>query len=59
VTRYIASPPTTDPAKLLRESQIRTRHLRQLLAQADAETEHRESVINGLIACVVGHDTTE
>jgi uncharacterized protein YqiB (DUF1249 family) len=59
VTRYIASPPTTDPPKLLRESQIRTRHLRQLLAQADAETEHRESVINGLIAGIAGNDADD
>ncbi len=56
--QYIASPPTTDPAKLLRESRIRTRHLRQLLAEADAETAKREQVINGLIAGVAGDDTT-
>ncbi|ASX00653.1 hypothetical protein CKJ56_11560 [Mycobacterium intracellulare subsp. chimaera] len=45
---YVASEPTTDPAELLREEQIRTRHLRQLLAEADATIAAREATITEL-----------
>lgn len=45
---YTASPRTTDPAELLREEQIRTRHLKQLLAEADATIAAREAAITEL-----------
>lgn len=32
---YVASPPTTDPAERLRESEIQNRHLRAIVAGLD------------------------
>jgi hypothetical protein len=46
---YVATPLTIDTATLLREERIRTRHLRTLLRQADAEIEAREGVIQALL----------
>ncbi|BCP10440.1 hypothetical protein MINTM020_25380 [Mycobacterium paraintracellulare] len=45
---YTASEPTTDPAELLHEEQIRSRHLRRLLAEADATIVAREATVNEL-----------
>jgi hypothetical protein len=57
VTEYLASPPTTDPAKLLREKDIQIRHLKALLAEADDEIAKRERVIGALIADGLADDT--
>lgn len=46
---YIPSPPATDPAILLREERIRTRHLRRELARAEAEVADRERFIGELL----------
>lgn len=45
---YTASEPTTDPAELLHEEQIRSRHLKKLLADADETIAAREATINEL-----------
>ena len=47
---YVPSPPATDPAILLREERVRTRHLRHLLAAADDEIAARERTIQELYA---------
>jgi hypothetical protein len=56
-TTYVASPPSEDPATLLREKDIQIRHLKALLAEADDEIAKRERVIGALIADGLGNDT--
>lgn len=46
---YNASEPTTDPGELLHEEQIRTRRLRGIIAEQDAELAKRDNLINELI----------
>lgn len=46
--KYVASPRTTDPAKLLREAQIENRELRRIIAEQDAELANREAHITEL-----------
>lgn len=48
MTTYVPTPPATDHATLLKEERVRTRHLRRLLADADAEIAARERTIQEL-----------
>jgi hypothetical protein len=48
MTDYVASPRSTDPADLLREAQIRVRHLKALLEHSDHEIGARERTIQEL-----------
>lgn len=46
---YVASAPTTHPAKLLREKNIAIRHLKSLLAEQDEELATREATITEML----------
>jgi hypothetical protein len=51
---YATSPRSTDPVELLEEEQIRSRWLRQLLAERDTELAERERIVGALLVELAG-----
>ncbi|WP_197381256.1 hypothetical protein [Mycolicibacterium mengxianglii] len=54
VSKYVSTPRSTDPGILLREEQLRTRTLRDIVAQQDREIAEREDALNAMYVEMTG-----